>query len=80
MSTVRLTHIGGPTVLLEVEGWRILTDPTFDPPGGSYAFGLGTSSRTVSGPAIPAGELGPIHAALVSYHQTATTSTPRGGS
>jgi L-ascorbate metabolism protein UlaG (beta-lactamase superfamily) len=68
MSTVRLTHIGGPTVLLEVEGWRILTDPTFDPPGGSYAFGLGTSSRKVSGPAIPAGELGPIDAALVSHH------------
>ena len=31
--TVRITHIGGPTALLEVEGWRLLTDPTFDPPG-----------------------------------------------
>jgi hypothetical protein len=28
--SVRLTHIGGPTVLIEVEGWRPLTDPTFD--------------------------------------------------
>lgn len=68
MSTVRPTLVGGPTVLLEVDGWRILTDPTFDPPGGSYAFGLGTSSRQVSGPAIPAGELGPIDAALLSHH------------
>jgi L-ascorbate metabolism protein UlaG (beta-lactamase superfamily) len=68
VTTVRLTHVGGPTVLLEVEGWRILTDPTFDPPGGTYAFGLGTSSRKLSGPAVPADELGPIDAALVSHH------------
>jgi L-ascorbate metabolism protein UlaG (beta-lactamase superfamily) len=41
---VRLTHIGGPTVLIELDGWRLLTDPTFDPPGRRYAFGWGTSS------------------------------------
>jgi L-ascorbate metabolism protein UlaG (beta-lactamase superfamily) len=68
VSAVRLTHIGGPTVLLEVEGWRILTDPTFDPPGGTYRFGLGTSSRKLSGPAVPAKKLGSIDAALVSHH------------
>jgi L-ascorbate metabolism protein UlaG (beta-lactamase superfamily) len=28
---VRITHIGGPTALIEVGGWRLLTDPTFDP-------------------------------------------------
>jgi hypothetical protein len=26
------TLSGGPTVLLEVDGLRLLTDPTFDPP------------------------------------------------
>ena len=31
---VILTHIGGPTLLVEVAGWRLLTDPTFDPAGG----------------------------------------------
>ena len=41
---MRLTHIGGPTVLIELDGWRLLTDPTFDPPGRRYAFGWGTSS------------------------------------
>ena len=30
MRVVRLTHSGGPTVLIEVEGWRLLTDPTFE--------------------------------------------------
>jgi hypothetical protein len=27
--TTRITHIGGPTALIEVDGWRLLTDPTF---------------------------------------------------
>jgi L-ascorbate metabolism protein UlaG (beta-lactamase superfamily) len=66
---VHLTHIGGPTVLIEVGGWRLLTDPTFDQPGQSYRFGWGTGSRKLSGPAIAAAELGPIDAALLSHEQ-----------
>jgi L-ascorbate metabolism protein UlaG (beta-lactamase superfamily) len=63
----RLTHIGGPTVLIEVGGWRLLTDPTFDPPGRSYRFGWGTGSRKLAGPAIAASDLGPIDAVLLSH-------------
>ena len=48
---MRLTHVGGPTLLVETGGWRLLTDPTFDPPGRRYDFGLGTSSRKLTGPA-----------------------------
>jgi L-ascorbate metabolism protein UlaG (beta-lactamase superfamily) len=64
---VRVTHIGGPTVLLEAAGWRILTDPTFDPPGRTYHFGWGSSSRKVSGPAVAAADLGPIDAVLLTH-------------
>jgi hypothetical protein len=32
-------HVGGPTLLVQVAGWRLLTAPTFDPPGRRYAFG-----------------------------------------
>jgi L-ascorbate metabolism protein UlaG (beta-lactamase superfamily) len=64
---VRLTHIGGPTVLIELGGWRLLTDPTFDPAGGKYNFGWGTGSVKTTGPAIPAAELGPIDAVLLSH-------------
>jgi L-ascorbate metabolism protein UlaG (beta-lactamase superfamily) len=64
---VRLKHIGGPTVLIEVGGWRLLTDPTFDPPGGTYRFGWGTGSRKLVGPAIAASDLGPIDAVLLSH-------------
>ncbi len=63
----RLTHIGGPTVLIEVGGWRLLTDPTFDPPGGRYRFGWGTGSQKVAGPAIAASEIGPVDAVLLSH-------------
>ncbi len=52
MTDVTITHIGGPTALIEVGGWRILTDPTFDPPGKRYFFGWGTMSRKLVGPSI----------------------------
>jgi L-ascorbate metabolism protein UlaG (beta-lactamase superfamily) len=67
VSAIRLTHIGGPTVLLEIDGWRILTDPTFDAPGQRYTFGWGSSSRKVKGPAIPAAELGRLDAVLLTH-------------
>lgn len=64
---MRLTHIGGPTVLIELAGWRILTDPTFDPPGRRYTFGWGTSSRKTAGPALAAADLGDIDLVLLSH-------------
>ncbi|MET8121642.1 MBL fold metallo-hydrolase [Micromonospora sp. NPDC005189] len=64
---LRITHIGGPTTLIEIGGWRLLTDPTFDPPGRRYTFGWGTSSRKVTGPAVPAADLGPLDAILLSH-------------
>jgi L-ascorbate metabolism protein UlaG (beta-lactamase superfamily) len=64
---VRLTHIGGPTTLLEIGDWRLLTDPTFDSPGRKYKFGWGTSSRKTAGPALQPDELGRIDAVLLSH-------------
>jgi hypothetical protein len=63
---------GGPTVLIEGGGRRLLTDPTFDPPGGKYAFGWGTGSRKTAGPSIPAAELGAIDAVLLSHDHHVT--------
>lgn len=67
MTGVRITHIGGPTTLIEAGGWRILTDPTFDAPGRTYAFGWGTSSRKLTGPAVPAASLGAVDAVLLTH-------------
>ena len=62
-----LTHIGGPTVLIEIDGWRLLTDPTFDAAGGHYRFGWGTSSNKLTSPAVSAQQLPPIDAVLLTH-------------
>jgi L-ascorbate metabolism protein UlaG (beta-lactamase superfamily) len=67
LTGVRLTHVGGPTVLFEVGGWRLLTDPTFDPPGRTYRFGWGSSSQKLTGPALSPAELGPLDAILLTH-------------
>ncbi len=71
LSDIRITHIGGPTVLIEVDGWCLLTDPTFDPPGRKYGFGYGTGSRKTAGPAISVRDLPTIDAVLLSHDQHA---------
>ncbi len=74
----RLTHVGGPTVLIEVGGWRLLTDPTFDPAGRDYKFGWGTGSQKLAGPAIAAADIGPIDAVLLSHDHHDDNLDPAG--
>jgi L-ascorbate metabolism protein UlaG (beta-lactamase superfamily) len=68
---VRLTHIGGPTVLVEAAGWTVLVDPTFDPPGRRYSFGWGSSSVKQVGPAVAADDLPPLDVVLLTHDQHA---------
>jgi L-ascorbate metabolism protein UlaG (beta-lactamase superfamily) len=67
VTAVTITHIGGPTALIEAGGWRLLTDPTFDPAGGKYKFGWGTGSEKLAGPSVSAEEIGAIDAVLLSH-------------
>ncbi|MBX7266289.1 MBL fold metallo-hydrolase [Micromonospora sp. Llam7] len=78
MKDVRVTHIGGPTTLIEVAGWRILTDPTFDPPGRRYSFGWGTGSRKTTGPALSPEQVGPVDVILLSHDHHADNLDNRG--
>ena len=66
-------------MLIEIAGWRLLTDPTFDPPGGAYRFGWGTGSEKLAGPALAAGDLGRSTPCCSATTTTTTTSTPRAG-
>ena len=65
----RITHIGTATLLLEIGPMRLLTDPTFDPPGGNYNFGFGTSSTKLTAPSISPEDIGDIDAILLSHDQ-----------
>ncbi|HXE46629.1 MAG TPA: MBL fold metallo-hydrolase [Conexibacter sp.] len=76
--TMRITHIGGPTALIEVGGWRLLTDPTFDAAGRRYSFGWGTFSRKLADPALAATDLGPIDAILLSHDHHEDNLDPAG--
>jgi L-ascorbate metabolism protein UlaG (beta-lactamase superfamily) len=78
MSIMRITHIGGPTALIEVGGWRILTDPTFDAPGRRYNFGWGTSSKKLTAPSIAAEAIGTIDAVLLSHDHHEDNLDPAG--
>jgi L-ascorbate metabolism protein UlaG (beta-lactamase superfamily) len=63
---IQLTYIGGPTLMIQFGGLRILTDPTFDPPGGEYTTGPVTLHK-LSGPAVTPESLGPIDLVLLSH-------------
>ena len=67
MSSPRITLIGGPTALIEVAGFRLLTDPTFDAPG-DYELPHVKLTKTV-GPALALDAIGPIDAVLLSHDQ-----------
>jgi len=69
MTTAKITLIGGSTALIEVAGFRLLTDPTFDPPG-EYKLPHVTLKKT-SYPALTAEKVGPVDAVLLSHDQHA---------
>jgi L-ascorbate metabolism protein UlaG (beta-lactamase superfamily) len=67
MTGLDIRYVGGPTALLGIGGLRLLTDPTFDPPG-EYPVGSRTLVKT-TGPAVTAEALGPVDAVLLSHDQ-----------
>jgi L-ascorbate metabolism protein UlaG (beta-lactamase superfamily) len=75
--TATVVKIGGPTLLIEIAGVRLLTDPTFDPAGSDYQVGP-VSLRKTAGPAIDADSIGPIDAVLLSHDQHPDNLDERG--
>lgn len=66
-TTKTIQLVGGPTVLLELGGLRLLTDPTLDLPR-HYRQG-GMESEKTMGPGLSAAELGRIDAVLLSHDE-----------
>jgi L-ascorbate metabolism protein UlaG (beta-lactamase superfamily) len=65
--TLSITLIGGPTALIEIDGFRLLTDPTFDAPG-DYQLPR-VKLEKLTGPALPADKIGEVDAVLLSHDQ-----------
>src|SRR5580704_7391216 len=69
MSSLTITLIGGPTALIEIDSFRLLTDPTFDAPG---AYQLPhVKLEKLSGPALGVDAIGDVDAVLLSHDQHA---------
>ena len=66
---IYITHIDTACILLEINGYRILTDPTLDNAGGLYHHGYGSFSRKTDNPAVPISDLTEIDLILLSHHQ-----------
>jgi len=69
VSAAKITLIGGPTALIEIGEFRLLTDPTFDAPG-EYKLPHVTLKKT-SHPALTAEQIGRVDAVLLSHDQHA---------
>ena len=65
--SITLTLIGGPTVLIEYGGYRLLTDPTFDPPGQYQGPHSPVKHVKTEGPSILIDDVGPLDAVLLSH-------------
>jgi L-ascorbate metabolism protein UlaG (beta-lactamase superfamily) len=63
--TLRL--VGGPTALISYGGVRVLTDPTFDPPGEYPRPGTDIVLRKLAGPAVGLESVLPVDLVLVSH-------------
>ncbi|MGH1352817.1 MAG: MBL fold metallo-hydrolase [Methyloligellaceae bacterium] len=66
----RATYIGTATLLLEIGGLKLITDPTFDPAGACYhvgSTGRMASYTSVAEPALSAEEVGTCDIVLLSH-------------
>lgn len=74
-----LTYIGGPTILVEVDGLRFLTDPTFDDEGARHASATASYVLTkTQSPAVGIAQLGALDAVLLSHDHHADNLDTRG--
>jgi len=64
---LKVTYVGGPTVIIDIAGFRLMTDPTLDPAGTELILNEKMTERKLAGPAIyPSGR---INVVLLSHDQ-----------
>lgn len=66
---VTITQIDTACMLIDIQGFRIVTDPAFDAAGGSYQSGSGRILRKTGSPALHPEELGRVDLVLLSHDQ-----------
>lgn len=64
---ITVTYLGGPTVILDIDGFRLMTDPTLDPKGATFMIGDKPGYWKTEGPATT--DIGKINVVLLSHDQ-----------
>lgn len=64
-----ITQIDTACMLIDINGFRIITDPAFDAAGAEYQSGNGRVLHKTGDPALQPDELGKIDLVLVSHDQ-----------
>lgn len=64
---ISATYVGGPTVILELGSFRIITDPTLDPAGTTFMVNDKPGYSKTQDPATP--DIGKIDLVLLSHDQ-----------
>jgi len=66
---VTITQIDTACMLIDINGFRIVTDPAFDAAGGTYQSGSGRILKKTGSPALHPSELGHVDLVLLSHDQ-----------
>jgi L-ascorbate metabolism protein UlaG (beta-lactamase superfamily) len=66
-NAINVIYLGGPTMILEIGGLRLMTDPTFDPAGETFNINDKPAYSKTEGPANI--DSGKIDAILLSHDQ-----------
>jgi L-ascorbate metabolism protein UlaG (beta-lactamase superfamily) len=67
MEELKVIYLGGPTLIIEIDGRRLMTDPTLDPAGAFIRLNDDMSERKIAGPALL--DPGHIDVVLLSHDQ-----------
>jgi L-ascorbate metabolism protein UlaG (beta-lactamase superfamily) len=66
-NSISVIYLGGPTIILEIGGLRLMTDPTLDPSGETFMINEKPAYWKTEGPANI--NIGKIDAVLLSHDQ-----------
>jgi len=64
---ISVIYLGGPTIILEIGGLRLMTDPTLDPAGEMFSINDKPAYQKTAGPVGM--DIGKIDAVLLSHDQ-----------
>lgn len=66
---IKITHIDTACLILDIGGFRIMTDPTLDKAGTLYYHGFGAFSRKTGNPGLHSEDYEDVDLILLSHHQ-----------